>query len=228
MKNDITLEMLRSLNAELEILATANKPAVSSKNLTAPPPLLRHLTSRQQVPETPEEVGKLKSALAVLSPDALRGQGKLYEPGNFGTSSNYWLMVVWAVASLNWVSGKEIVREWSIGSTRFTNEGFESAWNAYDHSRPNAIGIGSLYRLAIDNGWQPLATAPADALLMADASRYKVLSAAAIQSLPHQQWRVKHVLPSSGLAALFGPSGSGKSFLALDLASCISHGVPWF
>ncbi len=228
MKNDITVEMLRSLNAELEVLSTANKPSLSSKNHAAPPPQLRHLTSKQQVPETPAEVEKLKSALSVLSPDALRGQGILYEPGDLGATSNYWLMVVWAVASLNWISGKEIVRKWSMGSTRFTNEGFESAWNAYDHSRPNAIGIGSLYRLAIDNGWQPLFTAPADALLMADASRYKVLSPVAIQALPHQQWRVKHVLPTSGLAALFGPSGSGKSFLALDLASCISHGVPWF
>ena len=228
MKNDITPEMLRALNAELEALATPIKPAVPKANPATPIPILSHLTAKQSAPETQEEVAKLKSALAVLSPESLRGQGKLYEPGDLGSTSNYWLTVVWAVASLNWISGKEIVRKWSMGSTRYTEEGFDAAWNAYDHSRTNAIGIGSLYRLAIDNGWQPVVTAPAEVLLTADASRYKVLSPAAIQALPLQQWRVKHVLPTTGLAALFGPSGSGKSFLALDLASCISRGAPWF
>lgn len=228
MKNDVTSEMLQALNAELEALATANKPAVPNANPATPLPMLSHLTSKHSIQETSEEVAKLKSALAVLSPDALRGQGKLYEPGDLGSTSDYWLTVVWAVASLNWISGKDIVRQWSLGSTRYTEEGFDAAWNAYDHSRPNAIGIGSLYRLAIDNGWQPVITAPAEVPLTADAARYTVLSPAAIQALPPQQWRVKHVLPTTGLAALFGPSGSGKSFLALDLASCISHGVPWF
>lgn len=228
MKNDITPEMLRALNAELEALSASNKPATAMANPDPLIPVLGHLTTRQPVPETPEEIAKLKSALAVLSPDTLRGQGKLYEPGASTPSKDYWLTIIWAGASLNWSGGKEIFRDWSMRSARYTAEGFEEAWNAYDHSRTDAIGIGSLYRLAIDNGWQPLVTAPADALLMADASRYKVLSPASIQALPHQQWRVKHVLPTSGLAALFGPSGSGKSFLALDLASCISHGVPWF
>ncbi|MEY4644429.1 MAG: hypothetical protein RLZZ596_1260, partial [Pseudomonadota bacterium] len=228
MKNEITSEMLRSLNAELETLATTNKPSASSSCLTTTPPIFSHLASKQQVPETMEEVAKLKSALVVLSPDALRGQGKLYEPGDLGSSSNYWLMVVWAVASLNWICGKEIVRQWSLGSTRYTEEGFDDAWYAYDHSRPNAIGIGSLYRLARDNGWQPVTTASAVQPLSADATRYKVLSPAAIHALPPQQWRVKHVLPTNGLAALFGPSGSGKSFLALDMASCISKGTSWF
>ena len=35
-------------------------------------------------------------------------------------------------------------------------------------------------------------------------------------------------MPATGLAAIFGPSGSGKSFLAFDLAAAISHGNQWF
>jgi len=226
MKNDVTSEMLKALNLELEALAASKAPATIQGN--SPIPILAHLTAPQAVPETPTEIAKLKGALAVLSPDALRGQGKLYEPGDTGPTSDYWLMVVWAVASLNWISGKEIVREWSMDSSRYTEDGFEAAWDAYDHSRQKAIGIGSLYRLAKDNGWQQSSTAPAELPLMADAARYKVLSPEAIQALPPQKWRVKYVLPTTGLAALFGPSGSGKSFLALDLASCISRGAPWF
>jgi hypothetical protein len=36
------------------------------------------------------------------------------------------------------------------------------------------------------------------------------------------------VLPADGLAGLYGPSASGKSFLALDMACAIAEGVRWF
>jgi hypothetical protein len=42
------------------------------------------------------------------------------------------------------------------------------------------------------------------------------------------QWRVKGLLSSTGIAAIFGPSGSGKSFLAKDLGASIALGQDWF
>jgi putative DNA primase/helicase len=36
------------------------------------------------------------------------------------------------------------------------------------------------------------------------------------------------VLPATGFAAVYGPSGSGKSFLALDLCAAIAEGYEWF
>lgn len=59
-------------------------------------------------------------------------------------------------------------------------------------------------------------------------SRYKLLSGADIRKLPDLKWRVKGVLPDTGLAGLYGPSGSGKSFLALDLGIKIAEGGSWF
>ena len=41
-------------------------------------------------------------------------------------------------------------------------------------------------------------------------------------------WRVRGVLPAQGLASVYGPSGSGKSFLVLDMAAAIAHGAHWF
>ena len=58
--------------------------------------------------------------------------------------------------------------------------------------------------------------------------RYKLLGSADIATLPALEWRVRGVLPATGLAALYGPSGSGKSFLALDLACSIVEGARWF
>ncbi len=42
------------------------------------------------------------------------------------------------------------------------------------------------------------------------------------------QWAIKRVLPSSGLAAVYGQPGTGKSFIALDMAMAIAEGTSWF
>lgn len=45
----------------------------------------------------------------------------------------------------------------------------------------------------------------------------------------HEQvrWTVKHVLPASSLGMMFGGSGTFKSFIALDAALHVAHGLPW-
>ncbi len=76
--------------------------------------------------------------------------------------------------------------------------------------------------------------APADVsalLARAQASnepRYKLLTGADLAALPPLKWAVRGVLPAQGLAALYGPSGSGKSFLALDLFAAVGEGRAWF
>lgn len=59
-------------------------------------------------------------------------------------------------------------------------------------------------------------------------TRYKLLTAGAVSRLSGIKWRIKGVIPESGVAAIFGPSGSGKSFLALDLAMSVAKGTSWF
>ena len=58
--------------------------------------------------------------------------------------------------------------------------------------------------------------------------RYKLLGGDALRNLPALAWRVRGVLPAVGLAGLYGPSASGKSFLALDMATAIAEGRRWF
>ena len=58
--------------------------------------------------------------------------------------------------------------------------------------------------------------------------RYRLLTAGDLQELPPLAWCVRGVLPAVGVAALFGPSASGKSFLGFDLAAHISEGRAWF
>ena len=46
------------------------------------------------------------------------------------------------------------------------------------------------------------------------------------QSAP-ARWLVKSWVPESGLSMIYGDSGTGKSFLAIDLACCIATGRDW-
>lgn len=61
-----------------------------------------------------------------------------------------------------------------------------------------------------------------------DGPRYRLLHSADLRALPPLAWRVRGVLPVSGVAAIYGPSASGKSFLALDVAAAIAEGRAWF
>ncbi|MGV8892350.1 MAG: AAA family ATPase [Burkholderiaceae bacterium] len=59
--------------------------------------------------------------------------------------------------------------------------------------------------------------------------RFKLLSGADLSKAPPMRWMVRGVLPLEGLAALYGPSGSGKSFLVLDVAASVAGGeYDWF
>lgn len=62
-----------------------------------------------------------------------------------------------------------------------------------------------------------------------DTPVFTPLSAAAFKALPRLPWRVKGILSSQGLATIYGPPASGKSFLAIDLAAAIAAGNDsWF
>ncbi|KVD91567.1 helicase [Burkholderia ubonensis] len=58
--------------------------------------------------------------------------------------------------------------------------------------------------------------------------RYRLQSADDLLNAPPMRWMVHGVLPAAGFAAVYGPSGSGKSFLAFDLCAAVADGVDWF
>ena len=60
------------------------------------------------------------------------------------------------------------------------------------------------------------------------APRFKLLNSADLHALPPLAWRVRGVLPAQGIASVYGPSASGKSFLVLDMAAAIAEGGDWF
>lgn len=63
----------------------------------------------------------------------------------------------------------------------------------------------------------------------AQSMRFKLLSGADLCNAEPMRWMVRGVLPVEGLAALFGASGCGKSFLMLDIGCAVAGGdYEWF
>lgn len=59
-------------------------------------------------------------------------------------------------------------------------------------------------------------------------NRFKLLSVSELHELPRQRWAVHKVAPAAGIMGLYGPSGSGKSFLLIDMIALLAEGGVWF
>lgn len=79
----------------------------------------------------------------------------------------------------------------------------------------------------MEYGYDALANLLAE--IISPDMRYKLLSGNDLMSLPPMRWILRGILPAEGLAALYGPSMSGKSFLVIDMACAIASGVEhWY
>jgi hypothetical protein len=59
----------------------------------------------------------------------------------------------------------------------------------------------------------------------------RIIRSVSIKNLmgaPRASYLVKGVFPDKGVAAIYGPSASGKTFLTLDIALAIARGATWF
>ncbi len=227
MKHELSFELLQKVADQL---TRESKPLTPTVNKSQGiDDLTRSLIGL--LAETPAEISKLVSALKYLTPDAERGNGRFFDPAGKPLDS-YWLGVVWAIKGLFWNSGQQLVREWSQGITRdtYSEEGFLEAWNSYDPQHPNPVTINSLFKRARLEGWSDNTSdhTISAAQVVTYTARYTLLGSAEINALAPISWRLKGVFPVTGLGAIFGPSGSGKSFLSFDLAACISQGDEWF
>jgi putative DNA primase/helicase len=59
-------------------------------------------------------------------------------------------------------------------------------------------------------------------------TRYAMLHGRDLLEIPPLSWMVRGILPSRGIAAIYGASGTGKSFLTLDLCAAVAAGREWF
>lgn len=127
--------------------------------------------------------------------------------------------------------GRKPWMEWSATSDKFDPADASHTWDSF---KPTAITYKAVFTEAQQRGWvnprskvAQLAPLPAENY-SAGSRSFRLLTADDIRQLPPIRWLVREVLPDTGVAAVYGQSGSGKSFLVLDLAAAIAGGREWF
>ncbi len=133
--------------------------------------------------------------------------------------------------------GRTLWLEWSQTSDKYDPHDAAEKWESFT---PTQTGYQSVFSKAQAAGWLNPKSHTADTMSAevfddlvqaardATAPRYKLLGSDDINALPPLKWCVRGVLPATGLAAGYGPSGSGKSFLFFDMAAAIAEGTRWF
>lgn len=171
------------------------------------------------------EDAKLRDALAAI-------------PNGVDDSLEYdaWRSVVFAVhhATCGSDEGLALVQEFSSRSPKYDAEFLERrVWPYIRHDRGGpVVTVRTLFDMARKSGWvEPI---EGEFEVIEDAPgvapkhpRFYVTPAHEFSSGPAPEWMVKGVLPRADLVVLYGESGSGKSFVTLDLAAAVSRGEPW-
>ncbi len=159
------------------------------------------------LPDTNENVRRVRSALDAVPADC---------------SYDEWRDIVFALLSTGWSCARAMAREWSRGAPeKFDEAAFAKLADSY-RDRAGGVTIATLFHHAKAAGWieskrLPIASSP-----------FRLLTAAEVVSRPPLRWRVRGVLPAEGIGAIYGPPGSGKSFLLLDLLGSVAEGAEWF
>lgn len=165
-------------------------------------------------------------------------------------SRDQWLKVLMGLHSRN--QSKEmldIAHKWSqTCPEKYDARAVEKAWDSF--TTGGGITYKTVFAMAeaerntavyttklLESFKNPRSEAPPDcnpsaAITMSDdvpmppaaASRFKVHGANEMLAMPPIAWIVRGLIPRRGVAALYGASGSGKSFLTLALAKAIAGG----
>lgn len=166
---------------------------------------------------------EIRAALSVLDPDmpydqwCKTGMALHYETRGEGLS--YW-------------------QEWSANGAEYPgDEELGYKWQSFGRYTGPPVTAGTLVQMAAERGVYVGPAAPAaatefdDLTVNADGTpkplRFQFQPLGELLTARPLGWIVKGLLPKAQLGVIYGASGSGKSFVALDLAMSIARGEPW-
>lgn len=141
-------------------------------------------------------------------------------------------------------TGFDLWDTWSAdGATYPGTDGLRTQWDSFDRRAGRGqkqTTMASVIHMAKKDGYvhtrPDSATSPESVMarveaitaeLRTDRGRFAPMPIYELALLPPGDWLIKGVLPDAELVVLFGASGSGKTFVALDMAFCVAQGRPW-
>ena len=138
-------------------------------------------------------------------------------------------------------TGFELWDDWSIdGATYPGTEGLRTQWDSFDRRAGGGqrqVTMASVIYMAKKGGY--VHTRPENAAsvlakveaitaeVRTERGRFATMPIHELAMQPPGDWLIKGVLPDDDLVVLFGASGSGKTFVALDMAFAVAQGIPW-
>ena len=139
-------------------------------------------------------------------------------------------------------TGFELWDEWSQdGYTYVSTEALRVQWDSFERRKGSTrrqVTMASVIKMAKDAKNRPSEAASREEVfakaeaIMAElptksAGRFGPVPIYDLTQREPMGWLIKGVLPKARLGVLFGASGSGKTFVALDLAFAIARGIAW-
>lgn len=194
--------------------------------------LLKGRDPREKPVQSGERLGytdeQLTAMLEALDPD---------EDGH-----DRWLHIGMALHHETDGEGFDLWDEWSSqGGLYPGREALQRRWDSFGRNGTAGITVRSLMKWSGQAGatvGAPVASAddfdviedtPEEkAAAKVRADRFAPVPVAEIVKRKSPGWIVKDTIPDADLVMVFGASGSGKSFVMIDLTMAIARGVPWF
>lgn len=105
----------------------------------------------------------------------------------------------------------------------------ERVWPYITSDRESAVTEQSLFAMAREHGWDsPLEDDfPVVEQEPRAPSRFEPIPWDEFASGPAPKWIIKGLIPEGEMMVLYGASGSGKSFITLDMCAAIARGAEW-
>ena len=114
---------------------------------------------------------------------------------------------------------------WSDQSSKFVEGECESIWAKMNREKSSGKSVVTLATLIGRAAQAKRSRSTASGTGSNVALR--VYSISELMALPPQTWLVKGVIPQTGMGIVYGDSGSGKTFITIDLALSIARGLSW-
>lgn len=144
------------------------------------------------------------------------------------------------------IEGFQIWDAWSAQSNKYpSEEALQSQWDSFTRREGNGqkqVTMASVLKMVKDEASQPVSAAALKAKVEdmpaitpesgvhtpeGYLGKFPVITAGMMAKRESGDWFIKGLLPRADLVVLYGASGSGKTFVALDIAAAIARGLTW-
>ncbi len=188
------------------------------------PPLPKELLDFWLSQQTPETAEKTKAAEDAWTAEELRPYLERLNPD---ADYNDWLHVGMAIhhGTGGADSGLDLWDEWSSVGTKYRGrKDLVPHWRSF-HGSGITVEYLMMQQTADPSVFDEVTEDPEEEEKR--RKQFEPVHVAEWVSRPPPKWLIRDVLPEGDLAMIFGPSGSGKSFFAMDIAMAVASGYDW-